>query len=210
MAENEKSGRESTEIPVQTDELRDVNLSRAPTGSGTATGQAIADRSGEEAERISSIENRGSPQEVAGGDSIKADFAGGETSEPIGLQAEPAQFAVNGTLNPAMVASPTGLVPVGAVATSPEDAVRRVEENLRAQEDAARTKSSLEPIDERLIDRLSAPELRAIAFDRGYDVGQSGGRVTRERFKHLQAEDKRFSDRKGAAEADEEPSEDVE
>lgn len=203
MAENEKSGREATEIPVQTDELRDVNLSRAPTGSGTATGQAIAQKSGEEDERISSLENRGSPQEVAGGDSIKADFAGGETSEPTGLQAEPAQFAVNGTLNPAMVASPTGLVPVGAVAASPEDAVRRVEENLRAQEDAARTRSALEPIDERLIDRLSAPELRAIAHDRGYDVGQSGGRVTRERFKQLQSEDKRFESKNQVSEPDE-------
>ena len=145
----------------------------------TATGQALH----EETKEIPQGEDRGSKLEIDG--DIKPDSEGG--GEPQGLQAEPARFAVNGSVPPNTVPSPSGPVPIAAVAATPEDAQKRLEEHQKVIE--SQFKNSVEKLSEAKIGRMSRSELQAVAFDRGYDIPQAGSRVTRTAFKRAQDQD---------------------
>lgn len=182
---------DSGQAPVQTDEDRQAALDAAPGGAGTATGQAKAFLSGEEQERLDSLESRGSTAPIVGGD-IKPDHEGGQP--PIGAQAEHASFTTNGSLPAAMVPSPTGLVPVGVTGGTPEEQRARVEEHLKTARGRAAT-ASHQKLSRRQVESMSAAELRAVASDRGYDLGDNAGnRITRKRFLEEQDKDEGLAD----------------
>ena len=167
-----------------------VDTGKAVTGINSATGQEAARRAGKE--EIPEGEDRGSVVEIDG--EPVADYAGNDVQKPEGNQAEPALFVANGTIPPNMVPSNSGLVPVSASAASPEDAEKRLEEH-QATVDAEREAAFgiRKEISEDQIAKMSAPELRAVASDRGYDISNAAGtRGTRAAFRTAQSEDKSF------------------
>jgi hypothetical protein len=168
-------------------EVEDVIDAGKAQGGNTATGQEAKVRSGEEGERLEGQESRGGPEPD---EKIQPDFL--KPAKNIGLQNEPADFVVNGSVPPRHVASNSGLVPVGAFAASPEDAETRLAEHEQNVQDSMRARSSSRrPIDDVLIDKMSGAELRAVATDRGYDLSSTlGTRGTRAVFRRLQSEDK--------------------
>lgn len=179
-------------IPEQDEEARLRILARSPGGTGTATGVAQQHFSGEEDARIENLEDRGSTVPIAGG-SPSADFAAGEPSQPVGAQAQPAHYTVNGTIDPMMVATPGGPQPVGALAGTVSAAQGRVDETAEAFKMQNRGFRGYEALDDAQIERLNGAELRAIAYDRGYDVPEGGNRTVRMRFRAEQADDSRLS-----------------
>lgn len=182
-----KKAADAPTIPEQSDEARKATLTNAPKGLGTATGVEHERLFGDQEDRIKNLESRGSTVPIAGGDEIKADFAASESAAPVGAQAQPANWTSNGVLPPNMVASPSGPVPVSSVTSSIEEAQKRSEENLKSHEDFV-LRSGGEKLSRDRIEGLQAADLRAIAHDRGYDLGEyAGNRVTRRRF--IEAQD---------------------
>jgi hypothetical protein len=178
MAENDGV----IEVPEQPEKVRDAALASSHPGTRTATGQALENLSGAETERIEGLESRGSTQPIAGGDELKADFPPHEGAQPVGLQAQPAHFVTNGTVDPTMVASPTGLVPVSAVETTVQGAMNRLQAHADARDTANSGTRKVEDLTEEEINRLDGGTLRAIASDQGWDIGENGTRTARRRF----------------------------
>lgn len=152
------------------------------TSDATATGQEIAARMGHE--KIPKGKDRGSKVPIEG--QPKADLIG-KGGKPSELQKPgSALFVSNGSIDPTTVPSPTGLQPVGAVATSPEHAKelikQRREDHERYVERGAESKNAGKRLDEATINRLSKVELRAIGSQRGYAMGEGGTRTTRAAF----------------------------
>jgi hypothetical protein len=173
-----------TEIPTQSEEARRRALEGANPAARTATGQALENLSGAEDERIENLDNHGSDRPIAGGDALSPDYSPFTAAEPVGLQAQPAAFAGNGSLDPAMVASPTGLIPVSAVASDHKEAANRIQGHFDAVE-AQLTGGALKVDDltDEQIDRLDGATLRAVAAQEGLDIGENGTRTARKRFK---------------------------
>lgn len=178
----------------QSEEAREKILMQAAGGLGTATGQARANLLGEEQERIDNLESRGSTQPIAGGDQIQSDYPANDTeNKPIGAQAQPSAFTSNGSLPVNMVPSPSGLVPASTVAGSLEDASKAVEKANKERDDLI-LRSGAKKLSRAQIEAMSAADLRAVAHDRGYDIGEyAGSRRTRARFLEAQQKDT-FSD----------------
>lgn len=172
----------TTEAKVQ---AQAVPPTRA-TGPESATGAAIEAQTHE----IPQGDDRGSKVEIVG--DIKPDSAG---REPQGAQAQPARFTSNGQLPHDFVPSPTGSVPVGAVATSPEDAKRRVQEAQKAHDEFVQRRTQLNKrLDSATINRLTGAELRAIGEQRGYSMPNNvGTRAMRVRFQAEQDKDSNIS-----------------
>lgn len=153
-------------------------------GPQSATGMAIRDAAGEK--EIPQGEDRGSKLEIVG--DVKPDAEGG--SPPQGAQAEPARYTSNGQIPHDTVPSPYGAVPVGALAVTPEDAQKRVEEAKATHEAFIAERSGQKRVPPETVRRLGRAELQAIAHRRGYDMEEVGTRRTRELFLKLQDEDK--------------------
>lgn len=176
------------DAPIQSDEAREKVLGQVGTGGGTATGQARSHFLGDEKERIEGLESRGSTQEIAGGEPV-ADASGNDTQKPRGAQAQPSAFVSNGSLPVNMVASGSGPVPVSSVTSNPEDAARMAAESIKAHDDHV-LRSGATKLSRAQIESMSGAELRAVASDRGYDLGEQGGnRTTRRRFIEAQNKD---------------------
>jgi hypothetical protein len=181
---------EAPEYPLQSEETRERVLNHAPSGEGTATGLALQDLNGEHDERLANLESRGSTQPIAGGDQIKADYPPNKAAKPVGAQAEPAIYTSNGTLPVGHVPSSSGLVPVAATGRTGQDAVKAVDDSLKSLADHENRPNNRKLSDAE-IERLNAPDLRAIAYTRGYDIGEyAGARTTRRRFREQQKGDK--------------------
>jgi len=180
----------------------DKKGSAAPTGAQANLGTTAADvrpsataqREAEES-AIPRGKERGSQLEIAGGEP-QPDFAGPTPRKPTGLQAEEALFTTNGTVPGGMVGSPTGPVPVAAVAASPEQAEELLEQREKAlKREGRRSALEVELTDEE-IDRMSGAELRSVALARGYrDFPEAGTRASREAFRTAQEEDERLQER---------------
>lgn len=165
------------------------------TGLESATGTAIREN---ERDDIPQGEDRGSKIEIEGGEP-EADAL--EGAEPRGAQAEPARFTSNGQIPHNTVPSPSGAVPVGAVATSVEDARARVEEAQRSHDEAyANRGGANQRISEATVGRLGRAELLAIAQTRGYEGMNdlAGTRRTRTDFLKAQDEDESIEDQLAA------------
>lgn len=150
------------------------------TGVETATGTALA-----EPPRIKGKE-RGSQTQIVGGEP-KPDALNG--AKPRGAQKEPAEFSSNGQVEHATVGTSAGPIPVSVVAKDQKDADRITEDNRRRAE-AAAAKGGDRILDEATVNRLGRPEISAIAHQRGYELPDGGGRVTRAAFLAAQGKDK--------------------
>lgn len=182
-------------LPTQSEEDRQAELDRSGAAQTTATGQAKSFLSGDEQKRIESLESRGSQVEIAG--TPKADFAAAEGAQPEGLQAEQATFVANGTVDPNTVASPSGPVPMSAVTNNPQRAQQLKEAQLRTFSEN-RNRRGNQPIEEGRVNSMTAAELRAVANDRGYDLGNiAGARATRARFLRAQQKDETLQEQQG-------------
>lgn len=150
------------------------------TGPESATGAAIAAATHE----IPKGDDRGSKVEIAG------DIRPDSEREAQGAQTQAARFTSNGQLPHNMVASPSGSVPVGLVASSPEDAKKRVDEANKAHDDAVAARKKLKKLDAATINRLTGAELRAIGEQRGYVMSAyAGTRTMRTLFTEAQNKD---------------------
>lgn len=157
------------------------------TGPESATGAAIADAEGTR-DDIPQGEDAGSKVPIAG--DIRPDSEGPQ--EPQEGQAQPAQFTSNGQLPHRHVPTPSGAVPVGAVATSVEDADKRVDDVTKKHEErlARLNAPARTALTDEQIAKTPSAELRAIGEARGYEISPDHGpRATRTAFAKAQSED---------------------
>jgi hypothetical protein len=176
------------ETPLQSEEAKRAVINRSGAGGLTAVGAERARLAAEEADEDTSDRPRGSEIPIVGGDP-KADFPAHDAPEARGAQAEPSQFTTNGSLPVGHVASPSGLVPVSAVTTDPTKGAELVQANLDATEKQL-LRSGFEKLSRNKIESMDAATLRAVASDRGYDIGDyAGQRATRARFIAAQNKD---------------------
>lgn len=175
---------QASETPVQDPEVTAKIVHNSSAGGQTAVGnerarlQAIAD--GTEFTGAG-----GSEIPIVGGDP-KPDHASYTAPEPVGAQALPSLFTTNGSLPVNQVGSPTGLVPVSAVTADPAVGAQLVQANLDAHKKVI-LKSGSVKLSRAQIESMSAGDLRAVASDRSYDIGEQGGtRTTRRKFLNAQ------------------------
>lgn len=90
-----------------------------------------------------------------------------------------------------MIGTPSGPVPISAVTGDPAQGAQMIQERLDADEKEI-LKTGYARLSRAKVESMTGAELRAVASDRGYDVGQAGNRQTRARFLRLQGEDKNF------------------
>ena len=158
----------------------------AATGSGTATGAELIN----DGKKIPTGADAGSKTPIAGGPPKPDDEAKG--GKPQGLQAEPAIFTVNGSLEPHTLPSASGPQSASAGGGSQEEVQKKLDDHRELVE--SQIKRSHRKLDEVTVARMSRSELSAVAHDRGYDVGQAGSRVTRAKFLSEQDNDDRATD----------------
>jgi hypothetical protein len=103
-----------------------------------------------------------------------------------GGQIEPAQFVVNGSVPYDYVPSPSGPVPASVIT---DDAKRTA--TVEAARQAARnaTKNSLRFLTESDLQSMSPAEVRAVAWDRGYEMKDGGRAAVRRAFAAAQDDD---------------------
>jgi hypothetical protein len=152
-------------------------------GSETATGLQLAHERGEQ--EVPKGAERGSQVEIEGGDPTP-DAEGPQ--KPRGLQAESALFVSNGSVSSTDVPSPSGLQPIGAVASTVEEGRKLVETKRRDHEAFVRRSPRAEALEESQVNTMGRAELKALGQQRGYDMPDAGGRATRAAF--LAAQDK--------------------
>lgn len=180
-----KKDDETVETPLQSEAVRDAILQKSSAGQGTAIGVIRANAEGKE---TPSGEARGSTVPIVG------TFESGdawEGAKPQGAQAQPAILATNGTVPVNMIGTPSGPVPISAVTGDPAQGAKMIQERLDADEKEI-LKTGYAKLSRAKVASMNAAGLRAVASDRGYDVGQAGNRQTRARFLRAQAEDKNF------------------
>jgi hypothetical protein len=178
---------------LQPEEARERNLETAPAGTNTATG--LAQREDDKIAQLDDLdtEERGADEELIGEAQESGDYIAGEGQELLGLQAEKSAFATNGSIPPRMVASPSGLIPVSAVAFSPDAAEERLLQQREVEYDAAAARDRYEAISEERIRGMSGAEARAVMHDRGYmsanDSLELSNRAARRALINAQQED---------------------
>lgn len=199
-----KKTKELPETPLQSEELRAKIVANSAAGGESAIGN--------ERKRLQQEEDDekfdgpgGSELPIAGGDP-EPESPQHEAPAPRGAQAQPSNLTTNGSLPVNMVASPSGLVPVSAVTSDPHEAARLVKANLDMTEKAV-LKSGADKLSRSKIESMTAGDLRAVAHDRGYDIGEGGGtRTVRRKFIALQqADDDAADDADDAGMAEEQP-----
>jgi hypothetical protein len=159
-------------------------------GGVTASGQALRQLAGEE-----EVPKAGThePKATAEMKAVKPDAAG--PTKPTGLQAKPAEFTTNGSLEAGTLPTNYGLVPASALVSTPEEAEKRLEEAAEARKAAMKTSfTAFDRVPEETVNRMRAAELRAVADQRGYDIPYTGTRVTRAAFLRAQEADENLSD----------------
>lgn len=172
----------------QSAENRQDVLAAAQPGSATATGQARAQLTGEEDERLKDHKDRGSTVEIVGG-APTGDLL--KPRKPVGAQTEPAVLTFNGTVEAGMLPSPYGPVPVSSQASSVKDAERKLDEHRANLDDGRR--SAFDELSEQEVLYMDSASLRAIAQNRDYkNFPHVGTRQTRQIFLQRQKEDPSF------------------
>ena len=171
-------------------------LEHVPPGSATATSQEVARILGHEDERLKDAPG-GSETPIEGGEP-KPDAIATKGIKPVGLQKEASTFVGNGTVDiHNTVATNYGPAPIGVAATTADAAEDvRAERKERFEAEQRGAFAEFERIPEEVIGRMSAAELRAVAANRGYDIGPDmGRRATRARFLAVQADDNTLIER---------------
>lgn len=185
-AKGKKSAKETKQPQSTADgpvELKDGTVlpRGAAMGTETATGQALVN----EVREVPKGADRGSKNPIDG--DIVADDKLGDNPKPQGLQAEPAVWTKNGTVEPGTLPSPSGPMPVAASTTTKEDADKKLEDHRALV--ASQFKDSNTKLTDEQIGRMSRAEVQAVAHDRGYEMPDAGTRVSRSAFKRAQAKD---------------------
>lgn len=155
----------------------------AQTGTSTATGQAMAEHKKE----IPKGKEGGNKAKIVGAPTTGDLGIKSPAFKPQGLQAEPAQFAVNGSIEAGMLPSNSGPVPAAALHNTAEAAEKALADHKDTVE--KQIKHSYEKLSHAKISRMSRAELQSVGHDRGYDIPQNGARVTRAAFVRMQDED---------------------
>lgn len=106
---------------------------------------------------------------------------------PIGLQKEPALFTRNGSVELNMVPSPTGPIPASLI-TDEKARQAALDATVASVRQGPRRNSRLRLSREQL-ERMSPAEVRAVAHDRGYDIGEGGRRGLVNKFYTAQQDD---------------------
>jgi hypothetical protein len=178
---------EAPEAPLQSEEARTAILQKSAAGRNTASGQAREDLARKDDEKPDTPE--GSELPIVGGEPQPDHPSSEGAITAKGAQAQPAIIVSNGTIPVNHVSSPAGLVPVSAVAADPHQGARLVQDNLDAAEEQT-LRSGNPKLSRAKIESMSAGDLRAVASDRGYDLGgYTGARQTRQRFLAAQKND---------------------
>lgn len=186
MAEDTKDGESGQDTAAKPDA---ITAERAATGVGTATGREAIRRQ-DETEGGRATET-GHDDEIEG---AHADYLG-EGKPPVGTQTEPSMFVSNGAIQPNMVPSPSGPVPISTVARSQEHANQINESRTQQISDSYNNTSARQRITDEKLARMTRAEIAAVAFDRGYDISSAaGGRATRSLFKAAQDKDQDLED----------------
>jgi hypothetical protein len=183
--------------------------SSAPQRDTKGTSQRTPDKAGDsapvqsDASLAAALQERGIP---AGGSTASGLAASPETYEkpkdtartdgetPSRDKNSPAQepgtatFLNSGQLEHGTVPSNTG--PIPAAATGSDDATLH---NAHAESVKAQQKQLYTPLTREQVTRMGNAEVRAHAGDRGYNIGEAGTRVLRERFLDAQEKDTRFT-----------------
>lgn len=187
MTPKKEKAADPADVPLQSDAVREAIVQKSSAGLGTAIG-VIRKEEFDEERKIPEGEDRGSKVPIAG------EFTEGdawEGAKPQGAQAEPSLITTNGTVPVNMIGTPSGPVPISAVTGDPAQGAQMIQENLdRDEEEILRT--GYAKLSRAKIESMSAAELRAVASDRGYELGQAGNRQTRIRFRQAQGKDKNF------------------
>lgn len=167
------------------DQSAQVPPTRA-TGAESATGQALVDNTAS----VPQGEDRGSTVPIAGGAYSDWEIANGDGEATVGAQGEQARFTSNGQLPHNMIPTPSGAVPVGATSLSVEDAEERIRDVNDAHDAYVNRGTERRKLSPQTVQRLSIPEIQAIAQQRGYDIPEFGGvRVMRQAFLDAQGGD---------------------
>jgi hypothetical protein len=170
-----------------------IDAGKAQQGLATATGVEAARRAGAQDDIDEAANHSGQP-EIAGGEA-QPDYLG-QAGENKGAQNEPATFVGNGTLDPRMIATPSGPQPAAAVATSAEHGEKLLQDHKDAIEKSNRDRfSSRQRISDEKLSTMGRAEIRAVASDRGYPLSDGlGGRGTRAAFLEHQKNDSSLAD----------------
>lgn len=168
--------------PLSGDQVREALLTRGVRPSGnTAAGLAASPEPAPKAERETA-------KEPADAEDLGSILEAGSNSEAQGAAAA---FTPSGSLPYAHVPSPTGPMPA-SVSGTPEAAQTGVDAMVEATLPRTSARRRLSDED---IAGLTKPELRAIAYDRGYDTEGTFGRSGLIRkFQAAQEEDKSLVD----------------
>lgn len=156
------------------------------SGIESATGKALA----AETKEIPSGAERGNKNEIQGG-TPKPDAEGPKNS---GAQTQPAVFTSNGQVPHGFVGSPTGPVAVGTVARDADHAQELIQKNRDDQiaynEKRWRGATQQEYLSEKQVAKMSRPDVKALAVQRGYkNFPDAGTRATRAAFMAAQDKD---------------------
>lgn len=174
------------DVPTQSKEVREAILNKSSAGLGTAIGVIRAHEL--DGKEIPEGEDRGSTVPVAG------TFDAGDAWEGAkaqGAQTQPAILATNGTVPVNHIGSPSGPVPVSTVSGDPAQGAKMIQENFDKDEKEL-LRTGYAKLSRAKIESMTGAELRAVASDRGYDLGQAGNRQSRTRFRNAQDKDTNF------------------
>lgn len=168
--------------------VRESQINKTSSGGATATGQARENDSGKEDERLKDTDKRPEPEGAPEG----GDFAEVKYAKPQGLQAEPANFSVTGTIPADVVSSPGGFVPLSSVSEGDREA--RLESTLGKQPIG----DQLNELTREDLEGMDGPSVRAVGVQRGYRMPDMGGsRTMRASFLREQEKDERFLEGEG-------------
>lgn len=121
--------------------------------------------------------------------------------KPIGAQLQPAVMTPQGSLEHNTVPSPSGPMPASTAihSTDPKE-VEKLEAQVAAQQARAGQvqrrvgRTGRYRISEDLAHQIGSQGLRAVAFDRGYELSEGGKRATVQNFLRAQDEDEYLED----------------
>lgn len=192
-----KTAERSTEAaPNQPAKDREDIISRSQAGTASATGYERQRTDPDTDTDIPRGEDRGSKVAIEG--EPESDYPDMDYAKPQGAQAKPANMAVNGTVPVNMVPTPSGPVPIGATRSQAIPAKELVQSGIRRGAYSGKLEQGTK-LSEDDVRKLDGPTLRAIAADRGYNVGMGGTNAIRQQFLEAQEKDSIRAEASGAA-----------
>ena len=114
-----------------------------------------------------------------------------ETKTATKAQDEKAEDGLPGS---PLVASPTGPVPVSALAATPEDAAKLRSERTKAIREEREHPRASDLLDEETVRGMNGAERYTVARQRGYEVRSR--RISADRFLELQQKDEQLKSKK--------------